>query len=63
MDLFEEILIGHVMNEYVHSQEGEPSVDESDAGIYVRMFIGEFITNEFDKWVKDTCSDIHQKEE
>ena len=62
MDYFEETLIWHIMNEYVKSQEDEPPVDELDAGIYVRMFIGDFIRNEFDKWAKSNCSDIHEKE-
>lgn len=50
------------MNEYVKSQEGEPPVDKFDAGIYVRMFLGDFIINEFDKWAIDSCSDIHKKD-
>ena len=62
MDRFEETLVGHIMDEYVKNQEDEPPVDELDAGIYVRMFIGDFIRNEFDKWAKGNCSDIHVKE-
>ena len=55
------MLTYYILNSYELPQDWD-EMNETRAYSYASDFIYDFITNEFDKWAKDSCSDIYKKE-
>lgn len=57
----EEMLTYYVLNNYESLQDWNV-LDAQSSRWYASKFIYDFMTNEFDKWVKDNRSGIYKKE-